>query len=140
MPLNAVVAAQAIALSGQIHSELESQDGGNNEYVAYNFGVPFGEPQNNSATAMADLLSRFAIGVIAAAAQNNALMITQGGQTAQGVRVQLDLPGNFYLILSLTGVLQLVMVVFTAAVCSKLEIPQEALLSHEEQIRKQFVL
>lgn len=78
-PRNGAKAAQAIALSGQIRTELTGQShGGTNEYVAYAIDVAFGEPQNNSATGMANLISRFAIGVIAAAAQTNPLLTVPG--------------------------------------------------------------
>jgi hypothetical protein len=88
-PRNAAMAAQAIALSGQLHEELYSHTNqGGNEYVAYQFGLPFGEPQNNSAIGMASLISRFAIGVVAAAAQTNPKMNITGGTPTQGVRLQ----------------------------------------------------
>lgn len=138
-PHNAAVAAQAIALSGQVHSELASTNEPYNEYIPYTFGLPFGEAQNNSATGMANLLSRFAIGVIAAAAQTNPPMIVQGGQPAQGIRLELGSPLVFNLILGLTGGVQLVLVIITAAVVSRLEIPKDILWSHEE-IRRRFVL
>ncbi|OCL03460.1 hypothetical protein AOQ84DRAFT_266116, partial [Glonium stellatum] len=109
-PRNAAIAAQAIALSGQIHSEFASTNEPYNEYATYTFGLPFGEAQNNSAAGMADLLSRFAVGVVAAAAQTNPPMIVQGGQPAQGVRLQLSSPLVFDLILGLAGGMQLLLV------------------------------
>lgn len=138
-PLNKAIAAQAIALSGQIHPELRSIKEDDNEYVSYNFGLPFGEAQNNSATGMASLISRFAIGVIAAAAQTNPPMYIQGGQPAQGVRLEFESLLAFNLILGSIGLLQLVLVIVTAVVVSQIVIPQEIPLSHEEEIRKRFV-
>lgn len=139
-PRNGAIAAQAIALSGQIHSELVGQrHGGSNQYVAYAIDVPFGEPQNNSAVGMASLLSRFSIGVIAAAAQTNPPLTVQGTQPMQGVRLQLSSPRTFYLTLGLIGGLQLVLVIVTAILVRDLVIPEEVLMSHEEQIRKRFV-
>jgi hypothetical protein len=140
-PRNGAKAAQAIALSGQIHAELTGQShGGTNEYVAYAIDVAFGEPQNNSATGMASLISRFAIGVIAAAAQTNPPLTVAGAEPMQGVRLKLSFPVTFYLILGLIGGLQLTLVIVTAILLRGLEIPEEILLSHEEEIRKRFVL
>jgi hypothetical protein len=133
-PLNAAVAAQAIALSGQIPSPQDSN------WASYNQGLPFGQAQNNSATGMASQTSRFAIGVIAAAAQSNPPKIVLGHQPMQGVRIHLDAPVTFGLILGLTGGLQLIMVIVTAALCHQLVIPEEIILSHEEEIRNRFVL
>jgi hypothetical protein len=132
--LNAAVAAQAIALSGQIPGLQDSN------WVSYNQGLPFGQAQNNSATGMASQISRFAIGVIAAAAQNNPPKIVLGHQPMQGVRIHLDAPVTFDVILGLTGGLQLIMVIVTAALCHRLVIPEEILLSREEEIRNRFVL
>ena len=111
-----------------------------NQFVAYNFGTLFGEPQNNSAKGMASLVSRFAIGVISAAAQTNPPIIVLGSLPAQGLRVQLDSFFIFNLILVITGALQIVLVLVTAAIVSRLTIPQEILLSHHETIQKSFVL
>lgn len=139
-PLNAAVAAQAIALSGQIHTELANTSHPNNQYIAYNFGLTFGEAQNNSATGMASLISRFAIGVVAAAAQTNPSIIIQGGQPAQGVRITLDAAVFFHLILGLTAGLQLLLVVAAAFAVKGMVIPRESPLSEEEEIQNRFVI
>ena len=139
-PLNAAVAAQAIALSGQIHPEFKSTTEAHNMYISYNFGLSFGEPQNKSTIGMAGLISRFAIGTIAAAAQTNPSKIIQGGQPTQGVRLGLDYPMIFNLILGVTGGIQFILVVVAAIIVCRLVIPDEVLLSHEEEIRKRFVL
>jgi hypothetical protein len=136
-PLMAAVAAQAIALSGQ--PGLKNTDNGNHQYVSYNFGLPFGEPQNNSASGMASLISRFAIGVVAAAARTNPSQTIQGGQPTQGLHLELDNPVMFSVILCLTGGLQVLLVVFAAAIVSRVVIPEEVLTSHEEEIEKRFV-
>ena len=141
-PLQAAAAAQAIALSGQFHSEFSFTDtsDSSNQFVSYAFGLPFGKPQNNSAKGMASQLSRFAIGVVAAAAQTNPSMTIQGGVPTQGVRLQFDSFVGFNLILGLTGMLQLLLVFGTAFVVSRIVIPDEILLSHQDTIRKRFVL
>lgn len=134
-PHQASLAARAIALSGVV-----PQFDGNWEYVFYNLGgVAFGQAQNNSATGMARLLSRFAIGVIAAAAQTNQPKTILGRVPTQGLRLTLDHPLAFDLILGLIGGIQLLLVVFTAIVCGRVVIPEEMLLTRRETM-KRFVL
>lgn len=133
-PVNAALAAQAIALSGQVHPEFQATDGYLDQFVGYNFGLPFGDPQNNSVTGMASLISRFAIGVVSAAAQTNPPMFVQGGLPAQGVRLHFDSFLSFNLILVTTGVLQLVLVLATAVVVNRLVIPAGIVLSHQQAI------
>lgn len=133
-PYQASLAARAIALSGAI-----PQLDGNWEYVFYNLAVAFGEAQNNSATGMARQLSRFAIGVIAAAAQTNQPKTILGRVPTQGLRLTLDHPLAFDVILRLIGGIQLLLVVFTAIVCGRVVIPEETLLTRRETM-KRFVL
>lgn len=130
----ASLAARAIGLSGATQ-----QLDGYWEYVFYNLGVEFGQAQNNSAIGMASQLSRFAIGVIAAAAQTNQPKIVLGHVPTQGLRLTLDHPLAFGLILGLTGGIQLLLVVFTAITCGRLDIPQDTPLTHRETLKK-FVL
>lgn len=143
-PQTAVIAAQAIALSGRIHSELRNSlstsRSNSNQYFAYNFGLPFGEPQNNSASGMAQQLSRFAIGVLAALAETAPqIYLPTGGQTPkQGIRLKLNAPLAFYLILALIGGIHFALVFFTALVVSPIEIPEEIPWSHREEIQSRF--
>lgn len=137
---NAAVAAQAIGLSGQIHAEFRNTTQPNNQFVSYKFGLTFGQPQNNSATAMASLISRFAISVIAATAQTNPPVIVQGRQPAQGVRIQFDSPASFHIIFALTAGLQLLLVLLAAFIVYQIPIPKEVPLSEEEEIQNRFVL
>ena len=139
-PVKAAQAAQAIALSGQQHPEFQGTDEELTQYVGYNFGVPFGEPQNNSASDMASLISRFAIGVISAAAQTNPRTFVPGSSPAQGVRLQFESLMGFNVVLIVTGILQLVLVVVTAIIVSRVTIPEEILLSRQDSIRERFVL
>ncbi len=138
--VKAALAAQAIALSGQAHPEFQGTDEEFNQFSAYNFGLPFGEPQNNSATGMASLISRFAIGVISAAAHTNPPVFVPGSLPAQGVRLEFDSFLDFNIILILTGVLQTILVLITAVLVSRISIPEEILLSNQESIQKRFVL
>jgi hypothetical protein len=137
-PENAAVAAQAIALSGEIHPEIFKFGPGNNQWGSYTHGVPFGEPQNNSAIEMASLISRFAIGVIAAAAETNPKAIIKGRAPAQGVRIKLEKPVLFHFILILTGLVQSCLLGVAIKFGSKLEIPLVA-TSHQAEIQKRFV-
>lgn len=139
-PIKAALAAQAIALSGQLHPEFLATDEHLNQFAAYNFGLPFGEPQNNSVTGMASLISRFAIGVISAAAQTNPPMFVQGSLPAQGVRLHFESFLGFNLILVTTGFVQLVLVLATAVIVRRLAIPDEILLSHQKPIQNRFLL
>lgn len=123
--------AQAIALSGQIYPELYNTTKHIDQYTTYDFGLPFGEPQNNSATGMASLLSRFAIGVIAATAHTNPPIIVQGSQSFQGVRIQFESLASFHIILALTGGLQLLLASVVAFVAQRVSIPKEVSLSRE---------
>ncbi|KAF2459603.1 hypothetical protein BDY21DRAFT_338696 [Lineolata rhizophorae] len=139
---NAAVAAQAIGLSGQVHSEFFFANGSemSNQFVAYNFGLPFGTVQNNSATGMAEQLSRFAIGVVAAAAQTNPAKVVDGAQPAQGFRLEMELPVMFSVILGLIGGVQLALVIATAWVCRQVEMPEEVDLARKEEIRRRYIL
>ncbi|KAL1797952.1 hypothetical protein ACET3X_004558 [Alternaria dauci] len=136
---NAAVAAQAIALSGERHPEIFTLGPETSEWGSYTYGMPFGEPQNNSAVAMASLLSRFAIGVVAAAAETNPKAIIQGHAPAQGVRIQLRNPVLFSLILVAIGLIQSCLFVVAVRFGSRLEIPVVA-ISQQDEIRKHFVV
>jgi hypothetical protein len=136
---NAAVAAQAIALSGQLHPEIFTLGPGDNQWGSYTYGVPFGDPQNNSAIEMASLLSRFAIGVVAAAAETNPKAITYGRAPAQGVRIQLHNPVLFSLILVFIGLIQSCLFMVAVKLGSRFEIPVVA-ISHQAEIRKRFVI
>lgn len=138
--VKAALAAQAIALSGQIHPEFQNTDEESNQFVAYNFGLPFGEPQNNSAVGMASLVSRFAISVISAAAQTNPPILVPGSLPAQGVRLEFDSFLDFNLILILTGTLQTILVLVTAVIVSRASIPEDILLSNQMDMWKRFVI
>ena len=90
-PVKAGLAAQAIALSEQTHSEFLGTEFQLNQSVAYNFGLQFGEPQYKSATGMASLISRFAVGVVSAAAHVNPPKFAQGSLPHRGCDCNLNL-------------------------------------------------
>ncbi|KAF2465234.1 uncharacterized protein BDR25DRAFT_346306 [Lindgomyces ingoldianus] len=132
---NAIVAAQAIALSGQVHQGM-LEIGRRDQFMSYNNGLPFGESQNNSATGMADLISRFAIGVVAAAAQTNPKVVVQGHAPVQGVRLELEKPLVFNLILILTAAIHSVLFCSAAWFYSRLDVRKEAVLSQTDGERR----
>ncbi|KAH6857681.1 hypothetical protein B0T12DRAFT_393900 [Alternaria alternata] len=135
---NAAVAAQAIALSGERHPEIFTLGPETSEWGSYTYGMTFGEPQNNSVVGMASLLSRFAIGVVAAAAETNPKAIVPGHAPAQGVRIQLRSPVLFSLILVSIGLIQSCLFVIAVKFGSRLEVPVVA-ISQQDEIRKHFV-
>ncbi|KAK1760078.1 hypothetical protein QBC47DRAFT_290914 [Echria macrotheca] len=106
-PTAAAVAAQAIALSGARPPGPTANTTGTGMYTAYTLGLEFGQAQSNNATGMARMLSRFAIGVVAAAARTNPRMVVGGYPPRQGVRLVLDKPVAFGGILVATAVVQL---------------------------------
>jgi hypothetical protein len=108
-PTTAAVAAQAIALSGQRAPSSDPSRFGLNQFAVYSLGLEFGQAQNNSAGGMGRMLSRFAIGVVAAAARTNPKVIMQGRPPRQGVRLVLDKPVVFGAILIATAAVQLVL-------------------------------
>jgi hypothetical protein len=116
---HAALAAQAIALTGQATADF-SRQGLRTEFVSYLFGVGFGQPQNNNPVTMADQLARFAIGVVAAAAQTNAKLTVQGNQPQQGVLLSIDLPVAFGVVLLLAALVQLVLLTTAVVLVSRL--------------------
>ena len=141
LPLvKAAIAAQAIALSGQKHPDFLSTPQEYDQFTEYNFGTAFGDAQNNSAIGMASLISRFAMGVISAAAQTNPQVSVPGRLPAQGIRLQLDSETIFHLILIVLVTLQFVFVIVTAIIVSRIVFPEDIQLSHQENIQEQFVL
>jgi hypothetical protein len=135
-PTNAAVAAQAIALSGQLRPELLDVRSGTNEYTSYNFGLQFGEAQNNSASGMASMVSRFAIGAVAAAAQTNPKILVPGRQPRQGVRLVLDQPVAFTVVLCIAAALQLGFLCLAALLVHGIDVPEELREEREDTARK----
>lgn len=118
-PMLAAAAAQAIALTG-----LTSNDPNAPLSRSYNWELPFGTPFNNSAPDMADLLARHAIGVVAAAASTNPRMAIQGQSPAQGVRLELQDPVAFAVIMGVTAGLQLLLLVIAVVLVGRIYIPE----------------
>ncbi|KAK3364558.1 hypothetical protein B0T25DRAFT_68972 [Lasiosphaeria hispida] len=123
-PAAAAVAAQAIALSGQITPELYAPDSeaGTAEYTSYPLGLQFGEAQNNSAAGMGRMVAKFAVGVVAAAAQTNPRVLVPGGQPRQGVRLVLELPAAFAAVLCAASAVQVGLMVLAAWLVGRVDV------------------
>lgn len=126
-PAKAAIAAQAIALSGKV---------GPYQFTSYNFGLQFGEAQNNSAAGMADMVSRFAIGVVAAAAQTNPKVTVPGRPPRQGVRLVLDHTAAFAAVLIATTTLQLALVFAAASLVRGVHLPDELLVDRNDAVQE----
>lgn len=127
----ASTAARAIALSGALPG---SNMDGDWDYVFYPLSA--GQAQYNSVTGMASQISRYAIGVVAAAAQINVPKTIQGRTPTQGLRLHLDNPLAYGMVLGFTAGVQLLLVVFTATMCRGIYIPDEMLLSRRETLKR----
>ena len=88
---------------------------------------------------MAGLLSQYAIGVVAAAAQSNPPNHALGGQLTQGVNLRLEHPQAFNAIIGLILVVQLALVLGMAGVLSRVVISGGILYEHERELRRSFV-
>ena len=121
-PVYAAVAAQSIALSGQITPSIfiSNSSIASAECASYAFGLEFGQTQNNSADGMARLLSRFAIGTVAAAAHTNPRVLVSGRPPRQGVRLVLEEPVAFATILCVASGLQLGLLVVAVTLVARL--------------------
>ncbi|KAJ0117022.1 hypothetical protein J7T55_003438 [Diaporthe amygdali] len=117
-PMLAAAAAQAIALNG-----LSSIDPNVPLSRSFNWQLPFGTPFNNSAPDMANQLARYAIGVVAATASTNPRMAIPGRPPAQGVRLNLEQPVAFAVILGLTAGLQLLLTVVAIMLVGGVYVP-----------------
>lgn len=118
-PMLAAAAAQAIALNG-----LASIDPGVTLSRSYNWELPFGTPFNNSAPDMADQIARYAIAVVAAAASTNPRMAIPGQAPAQGVRLELEEPVAFAVIMGLVAGLQLLLLVVAVFLVGRVNVPE----------------
>jgi hypothetical protein len=85
---------------------------------------------------MATIISRFAIGVVAAAARVNEKISPPGDEPAQGIRLTLDHAQWFHIILITSGVTQLLFVVVASILCRQIKISQELLRVHGDEIQQ----
>lgn len=133
-PMLAAAAAQAIALNGD--ATLNGLDAPLSR--SYNWELPFGTPFNNSAPDMADQLARFAIGVVAATASTNPRMAVPGRPPAQGVRLELQNPVAFAVILGATAGLQLLLMVVAVILVGRVYIPGNGEWMTKEALKRLY--
>lgn len=133
-PMLAAAAAQAIALNGD--ATLNGLDAPLSR--SYNWELPFGTPFNNSAPDMADQLARFAIGVVAATASTNPRMAVPGRPPAQGVRLELQEPVAFAVIMGATAGLQLLLTVVAVILVGRVYVPGNGEWMTEEALRRLY--
>lgn len=132
-PMLAAAAAQAIALNG-----LTSADPNTPLSRSFNWELPFGTPFNNSAPDMADQLARYAIGVVAAAASTNPRMAIQGRSPAQGVRLELQDPVAFAVIMGVTAGLQLLLLVVAVMLVGRVYVPENQEWMTKETLKRLY--
>ena len=134
-PMMAAAAAQAIALNGDATI---SAVGAPPLSRSYNWELPFGTPFNNSAPDMADQLARFAIGVVAAAASTNPRMAVEGRPPAQGVRLELQQPVAFAVIMGVVAGLQLLLMVAAVVLVGRVYVPGNGKWMTKEALKRLY--
>lgn len=133
-PMLAAAAAQAIALNGLTSAGDPSAPLSR----SYNWELPFGTPFNNSAPDMADQLARYAIGVVAAAASTNPRMAVPGRSPAQGVRLELQEPVAFAVIMGLTAGLQLILLAVAVILVGRVYVPENQEWMTRETLKQMY--
>ncbi|KAG8163625.1 hypothetical protein KVR01_006922 [Diaporthe batatas] len=133
-PMMAAAAAQAIALNG------DATLGGPDAPLSrsYNWELPFGTPFNNSAPGMADQVARYAVGVVAAAASTNPRMAVEGRPPAQGVRLELQSPVAFAVIMGAVAGLQLLLTVVAAVLVGGVHVPRDGEWMTKEALKRLY--
>lgn len=133
-PMMAAAAAQAIALNGD--ATLNGLDAPLSR--SYNWELPFGTPFNNSAPYMADQIARYAIGVVAAAASTNPRMAVGGRPPAQGVRLELQSPVAFAVIIGVVAGLQLLLMIIAAVLVGRVYVPRDGEWMTKEALKRLY--
>jgi hypothetical protein len=133
-PMMAAAAAQAIALNGDptLHGV------GAPLSRSYNWELPFGTPFNGSAPDMADQIARYAIGVVAAAASTNPRMAVEGRPPAQGVRLELQQPVAFAVIMGAVAGLQLLLMVTAVVLTGRVYVPGNGEWMTKESLKQLY--
>ncbi|WYZ43968.1 hypothetical protein EsH8_VII_000404 [Colletotrichum jinshuiense] len=115
------LAAAGIALQGYAVSSLVNDT--NFQYQMYPSESVFGTPMNGTGKLMEDMLSRFAIGVIAVAAENNENIVIEGTMPMKGTKLNVSHWNLIHLILILTATLQLILGITAALVANRVVVP-----------------
>ena len=82
----------------------------------YNFRLEFNTAQNNRATGIERMLSRFAIGVVASTAQTNPKILVPRNAPGQGMPLRLDKPVTFVTVKYGITRVQLLLIVIAAVI------------------------
>lgn len=128
-----LLAAQGIALQG--YAVLSFVDDSRSQYQSYPAETAFGLAAEGAADAMAMRMARFAIGVIAAAADSNNDVSIQGYPPVRGSRVKVDHWDYASLILLSAVCAQLVLSLVLALMSCKVIIPPEGLVGMAQLLR-----
>lgn len=128
-----LLAAQGIALQG--YAVLSFVDDSRSQYQSYPAETAFGLAAGGDADAMAMRMSRFAIGVIAAAADSNNDLIIQGYPPVRGSHLKVDHWDYASLILLSAIIAQLVLSLVLAFMSYKVIIPPEGLVGMAQLLR-----
>ncbi|KAK2028761.1 hypothetical protein LX32DRAFT_663660 [Colletotrichum zoysiae] len=115
------LAAAAIALQGYAASSLANDT--DFQYQTYPAESIFGAPMNGRTEVLQGLLSKFAIGVIAVAAENNDKYVVEGTMPLKGTKLNVSHWNFINLILILTATLQLTLGVAAALVANRVVVP-----------------
>ncbi|KAK1579717.1 uncharacterized protein LY79DRAFT_522246 [Colletotrichum navitas] len=115
------LAAAAIALQGYAASSMATN--ASFQYQIYPAESIFGTPLNGTTESMQKLLSRFAIGVIAVAAETNDKYVVEGTMPLKGTKLNVSHWNFINLILILTATLQLSLGVAAALVANRVVVP-----------------
>ncbi|KAF6820657.1 hypothetical protein CPLU01_12682 [Colletotrichum plurivorum] len=115
------LAAAAIALQGFAVSSLVNDT--NFQYQMYPAESVFGVPMNGSVADMQAMLSRFAIGVVAIAAESNSDLTLEGTMPMKGTVLNVSHWNLIHMILLLTASLQLALGIAAALVANRVVVP-----------------
>ncbi|KZL82121.1 hypothetical protein CI238_07627 [Colletotrichum incanum] len=115
------LAAAAIALQGYAASSLVNNT--SFQYQIYPAESVFGTPMNGTTKTLEAMLSRFAIGVIAIAAENNEPHVVEGTMPLKGTKLNVSHWNLIHMILILTATLQLALGIAAALVANRVVVP-----------------
>ncbi|CAJ0553129.1 Ff.00g116410.m01.CDS01 [Fusarium sp. VM40] len=131
-PSLARLATSAIALGGFGNE-------GDIRTNSYPTASVFGMPLNGSTDAMHYILSRFAIGVLAAVVESNTDIVMDGQQPTIGQKLNVSHWGIITLILWVTTFLQLIVAIVATKVSEKVVVPPRDSLSEAQILRAMVV-
>ncbi|TKW55968.1 hypothetical protein CTA1_11352 [Colletotrichum tanaceti] len=120
------LAAAAVALQGYAASSLADATTTRTtgfQYQTYPAESVFGTPKGGGTRAMEAMLSRFAIGVVAVAAESNEERVVEGAMPIKGTKLSVSHWDLIHVILTLTAALQLALGVAAALVANRVVVP-----------------